>query len=769
MEKGHWNGRSLTSAMHSKQLQTVTVMLAIVAFCTMLLSFLVYQKTAEALKQEITNAYQISLLHTRDRVQTYLRQLDQVTLQFEKIPEVQTFISPPENGGLPHLDAMYMVAVMQRIHASLDYVDNVVVYDDRSRALYASNSAMNPVYDNYMPVIRRFAENRDRRAFLNFDINGIPTAVYVRNMPAFGQVQPVYIVFHINQRIFDEFLGEGRYSDTGTYFMIDNNGRLFAHRGPADTAAQEEWTAKINQEKTGLPETGIGSNTLSGTFVTYLPMSFDGWVYGFAIPIEVFLHRLTTIRNVILIVAAALLAVSVVLSFLSSRWLWRGWTRIRTILDDLPGQGQGGKSNEFELLLAKFETVMEQSQKLRMQMNEMMPTAQETVMLSLLENGLRTAADWQRANRYGIPLKQGAFACFCVETDQDWEDGTYNDRDRLNFEYAVLSVIREVIGQDGCGFAVRVEKGMFAAAISDDSADGERLQLVMERMTDTIHRFIGEHFPLTVSIGMSQVRRNWSHLNLSYREAREILFNKLIAGGNQVFASGQFAAPANGDPFPIREVENDILYGIRTRNRDYAYDSIEQLRLIRKTPNVQYKWLQSRFVEMVQSLYRQIGKLLPEGEAPEAPTLDELLQLSTLDEWIEWLRRQCADLLIDRLDRLHDLQSEQAVLRIRAFVREHVETDLKLELCCKTLQIPVSFAKQALKEKLGCTFIDLVLEERINRAKEWLRSGGMSVEEIARKLQYSNAQNFSRTFKKAVGMPPGQYRTVPEYGQEAGG
>lgn len=751
--------------MHSKQLQTVTVMLAIVAFCTMLLSFLVYHKIAEALKQEITNAYHISLLHTRDRVQTYLRQLDQITLQFEKIPEVQTLLSPAEEGGLPHLDAMHMVAVMQRIHASLDYVDNVVVYDDRTHVLYSSNSAMNPVYNNYMPVIRHFAESRERRGFLNLDVNGIPTAVYVRNMPAFGQVQPVYIVFHINQRIFDEFLGEGRYSDAGTYFMIDNNGRLFAHRGPADLAALAEWTDEINREKGGLPETGVGSYTLRDAFVTYLPLSFDGWVYAFAIANEVFLHRLTAIRNVILIVSAALLAVSVVLSFLSSRWLWRGWTRIRTILDDLPSHGQSGKANEFELLLAKFETVMEQSQKLRLQMNEMMPTMQETVMLSLLESGLRTAEDWQRAHRYGIPLKQGAFACFCVETDQDWEDGTYNDRDRLNFEFAVLSVIREVIGQDedSCGFAVRVDKGIFAAVLSEEGADSERLHQTMQRMAETIHRFIGEHFPLTVSVGLSQIRRNWSHLNLSYREAREMLFNKLIAGGNRVFAFGQSDTPLNGDPFPIREVENDILYGIRTRNREYAYDSIEQLRLIRNTPNVQYKWLQSKLVEMVQSLYRQIGKMLPDADAPEAPTLDELLQLSTLDEWIEWLRRQCADLLIDRLDRLHDLQAEQAVLRIRAFVREHVETDLKLESCCKRLQIPVSFAKQALKEKLGCTFIELVLEERINRAKEWLRSGGMSVDEIARKLQYSNAQNFSRTFKKAVGIPPGQYRTVPDF------
>jgi len=61
---------------------------------------------------------------------------------------------------------------------------------------------------------------------------------------------------------------------------------------------------------------------------------------------------------------------------------------------------------------------------------------------------------------------------------------------------------------------------------------------------------------------------------------------------------------------------------------------------------------------------------------------------------------------------------------------------------------------------LNITFTELVLQERIERAKEWLQAGLMNVDEIARRLQYSNAQNFSRTFKKLVGMPPGQYRAV---------
>ncbi len=97
--------------------------------------------------------------------------------------------------------------------------------------------------------------------------------------------------------------------------------------------------------------------------------------------------------------------------------------------------------------------------------------------------------------------------------------------------------------------------------------------------------------------------------------------------------------------------------------------------------------------------------------------------------------------------------------KISHYVAQHTESDVQLEVCCKSLHIPVSLAKQALKEVMDTTFSELVLKMRMEQAKEWLEKEDINVEEIAKRLQYSNSQNFSRAFKKVVGVPPGQYRT----------
>ncbi|MCZ8515718.1 helix-turn-helix domain-containing protein [Paenibacillus filicis] len=74
-------------------------------------------------------------------------------------------------------------------------------------------------------------------------------------------------------------------------------------------------------------------------------------------------------------------------------------------------------------------------------------------------------------------------------------------------------------------------------------------------------------------------------------------------------------------------------------------------------------------------------------------------------------------------------------------------------MCCKSLGLPVTLGKQALKEVYVTTFSDFLLASRIDKAREWLKATDMSVEEMAQRLQYRNAQNFSRTFKKAAGLP----------------
>jgi two-component system response regulator YesN len=741
--------------MHSKRLQTVMLMLAVTSICVMILALLLYSSAAEALKQEITNAYHVSLLNTRDRMETYLRHLDQSALQFEKVPGVVRLIEEGREESMTGIDIMAIQTVMMRIHASLEYVDNVAVYDIRSGTLWATNIQMNEVCGNYREVFDTFVTTNEKRAFLHIDIGGRPVILYIRKMPAFSRLQPVCILYHINQRIFDDFLGEERYSDTGSFFIMDGMGAVIAYRGPASQDDVDRWTDHIRTEMSRVPEPGIGSFASGRSFVMCLPESFDGWVYAFGISNDVFLYRLYTLRNVTVMVSLALLASSIIISVFSSGWLWRGWKKIRTLVEDDVGLPPG-KSNEFDAVFSKVMNVVEQSKELRTRMEEILPAMRESTMLSFLENGFRTPEDWSKASELGIPVHPGLFGCLYLEPDRTWEAGTYSERDISILEYAVLSVVREVFEQDRNGFAVRLDNGSFAAMLSSDGTVPAIFMRAVVAAAERIRAFIEQYFPFTVSIGVSGVRSDFRYTNVACREARENMLNKHIAGGNRVF----YPAPDGGRPanerFPIREIENDILYGIRSRNRACAEAALSRLGEIKQNPDIQYMWLQGKLVETAQSIFRQVNRILDEP-VPE-PALNELLEQVTIENWTEWFRASCIDPLMKRFESRHRTESEQIVMRVTEYIRSRIETHIRLEECSAELKIPVSSVKQALREVLSTTFAELVLSERIDRAKELLRNDSMSVVAIAHRLCYSNAQNFSRTFKKAVGISPGYYR-----------
>ena len=76
----------------------------------------------------------------------------------------------------------------------------------------------------------------------------------------------------------------------------------------------------------------------------------------------------------------------------------------------------------------------------------------------------------------------------------------------------------------------------------------------------------------------------------------------------------------------------------------------------------------------------------------------------------------------------------------------------------KQMFLTPQYLSQFTKKHLGKTFKELVVEERIERAKELLVSTDLAINEIIRSLGYENSSYFHREFKKATALSPLVYR-----------
>ncbi|MFD0678254.1 MULTISPECIES: helix-turn-helix domain-containing protein [unclassified Paenibacillus] len=746
---------------HSKKAQTLIIMLLLTSLCITAMGYAVYRIATDTLVQEVQSAYHVSLQRTQDRVQNYFKQIDQSVLQFEKLPALESLIMPGEEEN--NLEILKLLETMLRMQTSMDDVDNIALYRISNKKLYSTNHQVTAFQEDYREAIAKFERTDKNYSFFNLTVKETPTTVYIRKLPIFQGSRTLYIIIHLNQQFFDHILGSSN-ETKGNYFILDENNQLLQNRGVMDTA---RLMAYVVPEI--LHERRPASDKL---FTAYLPPSYNGWIFGFATPNEELFTKIKSIRNVTFILAAVLLILAVLVTIFSTNRLWRGWKDIVSLLDE-PSTGSGAlnstkktaqRADEFQHIYGKMQRIKETRDELKEQVKELTPEIREAFIRNMLQKGLRSQEDVDKCERYQIELLPGGYSCFCVEIDQYKSmSGIYSEIDLYYFLYGLSLVIQEVIDGKGKGVVTGHGEGRFLALLSLDDAEAslDTYKTSIHEAARTIRDFIEQYFPFTVSIGISLLRKDYAYLSLSSQEAEDALKHKLVTGTNEIIPIEEFRreesdSGASALPVSFRELENDVIYAVRSLNPELAYRYIDRLGELQGLRTISYQWLQSQLTEMVFSIHRTIGSTL--RKPPTEPLMGELMQLATLEEWIAWLKSNTVDKLYADLQQEHLEHMLKVAQQLTAYIHEHNEEDLRPEGCCKALNVPTSIGKQALKEVHDTTFSDFLLHSRIEKAKSWLVHSEMSIEDISSRLHYSNAQNFSRTFKKAVGMPPGQYR-----------
>jgi AraC-like DNA-binding protein len=745
--------------------QTLILLLLIVSLCILAMGSTVYLLARNAIRQEVQNAYQVSLLRTKDRIESYFRQMHQSILQFEKLPTFGTLSSPYKEED--QFDFITLRDTMLRIQTSLDYVDNIVLYRTATGKLLSTNQPVTDFQDDYSLAMQTFDPLGKDFAFLTVTVKSAPTAVLIRKLPVFSSTHSFYIIFHINQRFFDDILGQAG-KGKGNYFILDEHKRLLQNRGTlSDGELGTKIVPGIADPKAAAPE---------GYFTSQLASSTSDWTYGFAIANDLLFHKIGQLRNGIFLFALLLLIVGAVAAVLSANRLWRGWNDIVSALNE-QGHGQMRKhepkgtsasantgttmapSDEFKQIFLKVKDMKETRDELQEQVKELIPDIREAFVRKVLEKGVRTAEELDKLHKYQLPLDRGPYGCLCVEIDQYRSmSELYSEVDMYYFQYGLSRVILEVMEGTGIGAVSAVGAGRFIGVLTFETCSVREAKDALWQAANMIRTFVHDYFPYTVSIGTGRIREDLAYLNLAAQEAEEALKHKLLAGANRVISMEELGEASDiGDTAVfMKELHNDLLFAIRSRNRELGYAYVGKLTSLQNIKSLNAQRLQGQLAELVFSVFRGTGEQL--NQPQNEPLLSELLKLSTLEEWMDWIRRETIDVLIDRVSQVHLSYMNKVAAQISGYLEEHNEEEIRLESCCKAMNLPVSIGKQALKEVHDTTFADLLLTSRMNKAQQLLKDTDTGIEEIASRLLYSSAQNFSRTFKKAIGIPPGQFR-----------
>ena len=103
---------------------------------------------------------------------------------------------------------------------------------------------------------------------------------------------------------------------------------------------------------------------------------------------------------------------------------------------------------------------------------------------------------------------------------------------------------------------------------------------------------------------------------------------------------------------------------------------------------------------------------------------------------------------------------DRRLLRATTYIDEHVAEPLTLRRVAKTAGYAPDYFSRLLRARHGRTFEQHVLERRIDRAKELLRSTALTIAQVAAASGFRTEAYFYRAFRLATGRSPGDHRAM---------
>lgn len=108
-----------------------------------------------------------------------------------------------------------------------------------------------------------------------------------------------------------------------------------------------------------------------------------------------------------------------------------------------------------------------------------------------------------------------------------------------------------------------------------------------------------------------------------------------------------------------------------------------------------------------------------------------------------------------------EVQHDERLMAMKNYILANYQT-ITLEDMAKQFHLSEPYISKYIKEKSGQTFVEIVQNAKMKKARLLLKNGNMTVENIAYLVGYQNVEHFNRLFKKKYEMTPVQYRNSKE-------
>lgn len=549
----------------------------------------------------------------------------------------------------------------------------------------------------------------------------------------------------------------------GEHYVLDSEGNDFL-----STGGKEGYKA-INQRVSRIvhetdQEQGFFNSELNSreVAVTYRVSPYTGWIYVNVVSIEEITKQSRKIALMTWGVCAILFAVIAVLAFFGTR---RMYTPIRKLLEFTKGMEPDAppnqNSDEFSFIEGRLRALSNTGKQLQQQVRGQYVQLKEFFVMKLFSGQISESDFMYRARICGFPSEWKRLGVLTLQIDT-LDNTRFREHDRELLLFAINNIVGELVEASSSFSPILLDQSQITL-LTSDTIDPQELKREFHEVAESIKSKVEEYLQLSVSVGISRPYEKLSESPKAYAESLEALKCRISLGQDIIvhiedidFNRGMESAVY----VHLKLLEDQLVAALKMGDAGKVNEIFQSYIAAVLEKDVYFNDFHVLFVQLISKIYQVLqDQAVPVKKVlGDKASIQYFMKQNTLEEIVRWFHTRLFDPILAFSTRQAETQYVNIANQMVKIIHERFDQDISLESCAAILNFHPVYVSRVFKKEIGINFSEYLMEYRMNVAKEWLENTSLKISEIAEKLTYTNTTAFIRTFRKIVGMTPGQYR-----------
>ncbi len=305
-------------------------------------------------------------------------------------------------------------------------------------------------------------------------------------------------------------------------------------------------------------------------------------------------------------------------------------------------------------------------------------------------------------------------------------------------------------------FSTFIIEDSFIIMVTDKSPSG--IKNIFNELLETLNE--AEYESCTLSCGISSDFTDISELKNKYTEAYQTVKMRFYFGDGIFLEYDDVykgTALSNEEYKKCKDKANEIILSINSNTEKIA-DKIDEIYEMLSEKKYILQDVAIKILRTIASAFSDF--IMLNSSVTEKVAENEMEKFTSLDNMISYLKK-CADEIIKIKDGTAEAENSERIIikKVKKYVKENYSQKITLSDIEEKFYINKSYFSWLFGKITGETFTEYLAGVRIEESKRLLKEENqMKVYEIAELVGYSDYRNFSKIFKKTVGVTPLKYR-----------